>query len=84
MQVIDRGIDITDDIQEMIDITVYEEINRLIGDAPETLDTLQELAEAFQNNPDIINTILYRIDNLTASEITTNNGITVQAELDKK
>ena len=84
MQVIDRGIDITDDVQEMIDITVYEEINRLIGDAPETLDTLQELAEAFQNNPDIINTILYRIDNLTASEITTNNGITVQAELDKK
>jgi hypothetical protein len=34
------------------------EISSLIGDAPELLDTLQELAAALQDNPDILDTFL--------------------------
>lgn len=37
---------------------VLQKIQDLIGDAPDVLDTLGELAEALKNNPDIINNIL--------------------------
>lgn len=37
---------------------VLQKIQDLIGDAPDVLDTLGELAEALKNNPDIIDNIL--------------------------
>lgn len=37
---------------------VLQKIQDLIGDAPDVLDTLEELAEALKNNPDIIDNIL--------------------------
>lgn len=40
-------------------------IDGLVGTAPEALDTIQELAAAFQNNPDIINNL---IDQIAAKE----------------
>lgn len=36
---------------------VLQKIQDLIGDAPDVLDTLEELAEALKNNPDIIDNI---------------------------
>jgi hypothetical protein len=37
---------------------VLQKIQDLIGDAPDVLDTLEELAESLKNNPDIIDNIL--------------------------
>jgi hypothetical protein len=45
---------------------VLQKIQDLIGDAPDVLDTLGELAEALKNNPDIIDNIL---NDLTAIRI---------------
>lgn len=36
-------------------------IDALVGTAPEALDTIQELAAALQNNPDVINSLLEQI-----------------------
>lgn len=41
---------------------VYNEIENLIGDAPEVLDTLRELADAIGNDPNFINTITTNIN----------------------
>ena len=41
---------------------VYNEIENLIGSAPEVLDTLKELADAIGNDPDFINTITTSIN----------------------
>ena len=42
-----KSIDLTTDIKDMIDT----EINALIGEAPELLDTLKEIAESLNNDP---------------------------------
>lgn len=36
-------------------------VNELVGSAPEALNTIQELAAAFQNNPDIIDNLVTQI-----------------------
>ena len=41
---------------------VMEKIQEVIGSAPETLDTLRELAEALGNDPNFATTILNKID----------------------
>lgn len=44
---------------------VAEEIQKIIGSAPEVLDTLQEIAEALGNDPDFAGTMLNRLASLT-------------------
>ena len=68
---------------------VQAEVNKIIGNAPESLNTLQEIAEALGNDPNKINTILTQLglkaeksdlDNLKEKVITdirfSNNIIT--------
>lgn len=50
---------------------VDAKISELVGSAPQTLDTLQEIAEALQNNPDVIKNILEQLGNkVDSSEVT--------------
>ena len=51
--IVNKGINLTDDIKEMID----NEIDLLIGSSPETLDTLKELADALGNDPNFATTV---------------------------
>lgn len=44
---------------------VEAEIQKIIGSAPEVLDTLQEIAQALGNDPDFAGTILNRLASLT-------------------
>lgn len=46
---------------------VLQKIQDLIGDAPDVLDTLGELAEALKNNPDIIDNILNDLTDIRTS-----------------
>lgn len=51
-------------------------IAALIGSAPETLDTFQELAEALENNPDVVDSlnaaIAGKVDKVEGSRLMTN------------
>lgn len=53
---------------------VLQKIQDLIGDAPDVLDTLEELAEALKNNPDIIDNILNDLTDIRASYLSLSGG----------
>lgn len=53
---------------------VLQKIQDLIGDAPDVLDTLEELAEALKNNPDIIDNILNDLTDIRASYLPLSGG----------
>ena len=53
---------------------VLQKIQDLIGDAPDVLDTLGELAEALKNNPDIIDNILNDLTAIRTDYIPTSGG----------
>lgn len=53
---------------------VLQKIQDLIGDAPDVLDTLEELAEALKNNPDIIDNILNDLTEIRASYLPLSGG----------
>lgn len=53
---------------------VLQKIQDLIGDAPDVLDTLGELAEALQNNPDIIQNILDDLTDIRTNYIPRSGG----------
>lgn len=53
---------------------VLQKIQDLIGDAPDVLDTLKELAEALKNNPDIIDNILNDLTDIRASYLPLSGG----------
>lgn len=53
---------------------VLQKIQDLIGDAPDVLDTLEELAEALKNNPDIIDNILNDLTAIRASYLPLSGG----------
>lgn len=53
---------------------VLQKIQDLIGDAPDVLDTLGELAEALKNNPDIIDNILNDLTDIRASYLSLSGG----------
>lgn len=53
---------------------VLQKIQDLIGDAPDVLDTLEELAEALKNNPDIIDNILNGLTDIRASYLPLSGG----------
>ena len=53
---------------------VLQKIQDLIGDAPDVLDTLGELAEALKNNPDIIDNILNDLTDIRASYLPLSGG----------
>ncbi len=49
--------------------SIKNAIKNVIGDAVESLDTLQEIATTLQNNPNIITEINNRLDNLNLTDI---------------
>jgi len=55
----------TDDTKYVTSLSAKEAIDaavaELVGSAPEALNTIQELAQAFQNNPDIIDNLITQI-----------------------
>lgn len=53
---------------------VLQKIQDLIGDAPDVLDTLEELAEALKNNPDIIDNILNDLTDIRTNYIPRSGG----------
>ena len=53
---------------------VLQKIQDLIGDAPDVLDTLEELAEALKNNPDIVDNILNDLTDIRASYLPLSGG----------
>ena len=53
---------------------VLQKIQDLIGDAPDVLDTLGELAEALKNNPDIIDNILKDLTDIRVSYLPLSGG----------
>lgn len=53
---------------------VLQKIQDLIGDAPDVLDTLEELAEALKNNPDIIDNILNDLTDIRTKYIPRSGG----------
>lgn len=53
---------------------VLQKIQDLIGDAPDVLDTLGELAEALKNNPDIIDNILNDLTDIRTSYLPLSGG----------
>lgn len=53
---------------------VLQKIQDLIGDAPDVLDTLEELAEALKNNPDIIDNILNDLTAIRTDYIPRDGG----------
>ena len=53
---------------------VLQKIQDLIGDAPDVLDTLGELAEALKNNPDIIDNILNDLTAIRTDYIPRSGG----------
>ena len=53
---------------------VLQKIQDLIGDAPDVLDTLGELAEALKNNPDIIDNILNDLTAIRTGYIPRSGG----------
>jgi hypothetical protein len=53
---------------------VLQKIQDLIGDAPDVLDTLEELAEALKNNPGIIDNILNDLTDIRASYLPLSGG----------
>lgn len=53
---------------------VLQKIQDLIGDAPDVLDTLEELAEALKNNPDIIDNILNDLTDIRTDYIPRAGG----------
>jgi len=53
---------------------VLQKIQDLIGDAPDVLDTLEELAEALKNNPDIIDNILNDLTAIRTDYIPRSGG----------
>lgn len=53
---------------------VLQKIQDLIGDAPDILDTLEELAEALKNNPDIIDNILNDLTDIRTSYLPLSGG----------
>lgn len=54
---------------------VLQKIQDLIGDAPDVLDTLEELAEALKNNPDIIDNILNDLTDIRAKYLPLTGGL---------
>lgn len=76
-----KGIDLSsliDDTTESADTTwssakivaeMDAAVQKVIGGAPEALDTLKELAAAFNDNPDIINNIMTIIGNVVRVDI---------------
>jgi plasmid maintenance system antidote protein VapI len=65
-------------------------VNALVGAAPITLDTLAELAQAFDNNPDIITNLVTQMGtkadaaNVYTKDEVDSQGIVFQAALDEK
>lgn len=53
---------------------VLQKIQDLIGGAPDVLDTLEELAEALKNNPDIIDNILNDLTDIRTSYLPLSGG----------
>ena len=53
---------------------VLQKIQDLIGDAPGVLDTLEELAEALKNNPDIIDNILNDLTDIRTKYLPLTGG----------
>lgn len=53
---------------------VLQKIQDLIGNAPDVLDTLEELAEALKNNPDIIDNILNDLTDIRTSYLPLSGG----------
>lgn len=45
----------------LAELIAQKKIDDLVGGAPETLDTIKEIADALQNDPDIINTLMSSI-----------------------
>lgn len=54
---------------------VLQKIQDLIGDAPDVLDTLEELAEALKNNPDIIDNILNGLTDIRTKYLPLTGGL---------
>lgn len=54
---------------------VLQKIQDLIGDAPDVLDTLGELAEALKNNPDIIDNILNDLTDIRTKYLPLTGGL---------
>lgn len=54
---------------------VLQKIQDLIGDSPDVLDTLEELAEALKNNPDIIDNILNDLTAIRTDYIPRSGGV---------
>lgn len=54
---------------------VLQKIQDLIGDAPDVLDTLTELAEALKNNPDIIDNILNDLTDIRTKYLPLTGGL---------
>lgn len=53
---------------------VLQKIQDLIGDAPDVLDTLEELAEALKNSPDIIDNILNDLTDIRTKYLPLTGG----------
>jgi len=54
---------------ETIEGSIKYAIKMVVGDAVAELDTLQEIAEALSNNPDIINLINTQLENLSVGDL---------------
>lgn len=54
---------------------VLQKIQDLIGDAPDLLDTLEELSEALKNNPDIIDNILNDLTDIRTKYLPLTGGL---------
>ena len=54
---------------------VLQKIQDLIGDVPDVLDTLEELAEALKNNPDIIDNILNDLTDIRTKYLPLTGGL---------
>lgn len=54
---------------------VLQKIQDLIGDAPDVLNTLEELAEALKNNPDIIDNILNDLTDIRTKYLPLTGGL---------
>lgn len=54
---------------------VLQKIQDLIGDAPDVLDTLEELAEALKNNPDTIDNILNDLTDIRTKYLPLTGGL---------
>lgn len=74
-------------VEALADARVQLAISNLVGTASESLDTIQELAEAFNNNPDALNNLtaavalkadadnVYSRDEVDAKDATLNTAI---------